>query len=215
MIAGFRWSDTLEGVERDRRWLQLFHRSMSLSAAITLAGGILSVLVGSDILFMAFMMLPVSIASVCAAVNAPSKKKTALRHKRMKTVVAISTALLVIVPFVYLYAKDLEVVLGEDRMKIEGIYETEIRYDDILQIEECRILPNLSFRSNGLGLGSVRIGYFVTQDGITVKLFTHSDSCFIFIKDKKGNSFYMSKKNIEDTAKLYEEILLRVHNREQ
>lgn len=209
IIAGFRWSDTPEGIERDKRWLQLFHRNMNLSAAITLAGGILSVLAGSDVLFMAFMMLPVSIASVHAAVNSPSKKKTAPCHKRMKTVVAISAVLLMMVPFAYFYVKDLEVAFEVDCLKIAGIYGTTIKYGDILQVEERRALPALSHRSNGLGLGKVRIGYFVAEDGSTIRLFVHSDSCFVFIKDKTGQAFYLSKKEKEATSRIYEAIVLK------
>lgn len=114
------------------------------------------------------------------------------------------------VPAVHFYYKDLEVVFASDDLEIKGLYGQTIRYDDILRIEECPALPEISYRANGLSLDATNLGYFKTRDGETIKLFTHSDSCYIEIEDRRHNRFYLSKKRVEETNELYDAILSRL-----
>ena len=59
-------------------------------------------------------------------------------------------------------------------------------------------------------LSHTNLGYFKTRNGETVKLFTHSDSCFIEIEDCRHNRFYLSRKRTEETSELYDAILSRL-----
>ena len=44
IIAGFKWSNTPEGIELDKQWLKIFYRIMTLASIITLIGSLFGIL---------------------------------------------------------------------------------------------------------------------------------------------------------------------------
>lgn len=211
VIAGFKWGDTPEEIERDKRWLGLFDRLMTLSAKVALAGGVLSVMLGSGALLLVFLFVPF-LAPVYCAVVAPKKNSSSGSRKLAKlfALVGIGIFLLVGGATVYHYVKDLDVSLEDDRLEIKGAYGVTIAYKDIQRVEERPSLPAISLRVNGFSVGDTNLGRFRTEAGREVTLFTHSDSCLIFIEDRRRNHYYLSKERASDTKKLYDGILGRL-----
>lgn len=210
IISGFKWGDTPEEIEQDKQWLRRFYKVMTRTSLVIFAGGVVSIVLKNMLLYVLFLCVPAFVAPLYLALLAPRRKTVTPGRKAVCWGIIVSTVLLLMVPTVRFYNKDLKVVFGADYLEITGLYGMTIPYDDILRIEKCPALPEISYRSNGLSLGTTNLGYFKTRDDETVKLFTHSDSCFIEIEDKHHNCFYLSKKKTEETNKLYKAVLMRL-----
>ena len=210
IISGFKWGDTPEEIEQDKQWLRRFYKVMTRTSLVIFAGGVVSIVLKNMLLYVLFLCVPAFVAPLYLALLAPRRKTVTPGRKAVCWGIIVSTVLLLMVPTVRFYNKDMKVVFGADYLEITGLYGMTIPYDDILRIEKCPALPEISYRSNGLSLGTTNLGYFKTRDDETVKLFTHSDSCFIEIEDKHHNCFYLSKKKTEETNKLYKAVLMRL-----
>lgn len=210
IISGFRWGNTPEEVEQDRLWLRRFYRVMTRTALVIFVGGVVSIVLKSMLLYVLFLCVPAFVAPLYLALLVPRRKTVTPGRKAIYWGIIVSIVLLLVMPAVYFYNQDLKVVFASDYLEIKGLYGQTIRYDDILRIEECSALPEISYRANGLSLDATNLGYFKTRNGETVKLFTHSDSCFIEIEDKHHNCFYLSKKRTEETNELHKAILMKL-----
>ena len=210
IISGFRWGNTPEEVEQDRLWLRRFYRVMTRTALVIFVGGVVSIVLKSMLLYVLFLCVPAFVAPLYLALLVPRRKTVTPGRKAVCWGIIVFIVLLLVMPAVLFYNKDLKVVFASDYLEIKGLYGQTIRYDDILRIEECSALPEISYRANGLSLDATNLGYFKTRNGETVKLFTHSDSCFIEIEDCRHNRFYLSRKRTEETSELYDAILSRL-----
>lgn len=210
IISGFKWGDTPEEIEQDKQWLRRFYRVMTRTALVIFVGGVLSIVLKSMLLYVLFLCVPAFVAPLYLALLAPRRKRVTPRRKAVCWGIIVSVVLLLVGPAVHFYNKDLKAVFAADYLEITGLYGMAIPYDDILRIKECSALPELSYRANGLSLGTTNLGYFKTRDGETVRLFTHSDSCFIEIEDCLHNRLYLSKKRADETKELYRAILMRL-----
>ena len=214
IIAGFKWSNTPEGIELDKQWLKIFYRIMTLASIITLIGSLFGILLKSDILFILFLSLPSLFSSIYIATLRSKMPTTKVKHnnRRKSIMIALSIIVLFSIPIFYPYYKDLNVILKSDHIEITGIYGTNIEYDSIAQIQLLNSLPHISYRSNGYSIGPVNLGNFKEVNGNMLKLFTHSDSCFIYIKNKNDTVYYMSKKRYNDTKILYQNIVKHMNH---
>ena len=210
IISGFKWGDTPEEIGQDKQWLRRFYRVMTRTSLVIFVGGVMSIVLKSMLLYVLFMCIPAFVAPLYLVLLVPRRKTVTPGRKAVCWGIIVSAVLLLVVPAVHFYNKDLKIVFAADYLEITGLYGMAIPYDDILRIKECSALPELSYRANGLSLDATNLGYFKTRDDETVKLFTHSDSCFIEIEDKHHNCFYLSKKKTEETNKLYKAVLMRL-----
>lgn len=215
IIAGFKWSSTPEGIELDKQWLKIFYRIMTLASIITLIGSIIGILFKSNILFILFLSLPSLFSSIYIATLRSKMQSAKVKHNNRRKSLIITTSIVVLfsIPFFYPYCKDLNVIFKSDHLEITGIYGTTIEYDSITQIQLLNSLPHISYRSNGYSIGPVNLGNFKGANGNILKLFTHSDSCFICIKSKNNIVYYMSKKQHNDTKILYENIVKHMNHK--
>ncbi len=202
MISGFKWSDTPEGKEADRKWLDLVRRTMNITALITLIGSLISILIKSNIFYIIFLVCPILVEGIYISI-----KRTPQKPFNATSVTVLMVTILVVVFVAFFYLTDLKVHFEDDHIKISGMYGMTMKYSDICQIGECESLPPLSYRSNGFAFGKVKLGYFKSANGNTVKLYVHSDSHFIFIEDHSHNLIYISKKRTSQTDELYNNIL--------
>lgn len=209
IIAGFKWSKTPEGIEVDKQWLKMFYRIMTLASIITLIGSLIGILLKNSILFILFLSLPSLFSSIYIATLRSEMQSAQLKHKNTRKSLIIATSIIVLfsVSVFYPYYKDLNVILKSNYMEITGIYGTTIMYKDIKEIQLLNSLPHISYRSNGYSIGTVKLGNFKEKNGNVLKLYTHSDSCFIYIKDKDNIVYYMSKKQNNDTRALYNNLV--------
>lgn len=57
-----------------------------------------------------------------------------------------------------------------ESLQVEGLYGESVRWQDLRDVRLTDRLPDISYRSNGFALGSVRKGFFRTEEGETIKL---------------------------------------------
>lgn len=92
IISGFKWGTTPKEIEENKTWLQKFHKAMRLSAAVTMAGGIAAVLLGSNVWFIVFISVPALAASIYVAATSPKRETGALHDRRTKAGIIICVA---------------------------------------------------------------------------------------------------------------------------
>lgn len=86
--------------------------------------------------------------------------------------------------------------LESDTIVFNGSYRETLTPSDIQSIELVDQLPQITFKANGFGLGSVRKGYFRTKDKETVKLILNGDQKPIILFTKKdGKKIYYSARS--------------------
>ena len=104
VISGFKWGTTPEEIEEDKTWLQKFHKAMRLSAAVTMAGGIAAVLLGSNVWFIVFISVPALAASIYVTSTSPKRKTGALHDRRTKAgiIICVAVVMMVAAPIIYI-----------------------------------------------------------------------------------------------------------------
>lgn len=131
--------------------------------------------------------------------------------KSKSTWIGVGVILLCSVGFVIYGCRDSHISLNQNNMKINGIYNAEIGYNDILQINLVQNLPEIETRTNGFSFMHYDKGHFdlsgVGNAELWVNLHTPP---FLYLKMKDGETFYMNYSKPEKTRKLYSELKNKV-----
>ena len=86
--------------------------------------------------------------------------------------------------------------LESDTVVFNGSYGETLSSSDIQSIELVDQLPQITFKTNGFGLGSVRKGYFRTKEKEVVKLILNGDQKpIILITKTDGKKIYYSSRS--------------------
>lgn len=86
--------------------------------------------------------------------------------------------------------------INNNIIKIKGDYGMEIKTSEIKSIELVNKLPEITVKTNGFALQTIKKGYFKTKNGEKVKLLVNSDKQpMIFIITKDNQKIYYSSKN--------------------
>ncbi len=99
-----------------------------------------------------------------------------------------------------------ELVTKEESFEITGMYGDEWNYEDITSIELMEELPQVTIRTNGVGLPTLSKGHFkVTGYGSSLLFIQKVSSPYIYIelKDKK---IFINDKNPEHTKTWFEQV---------
>lgn len=99
-----------------------------------------------------------------------------------------------------------ELVTKEESFEITGMYGDEWTYKDVTSIELMEKMPEVTLRTNGVGLPTLSKGYFkVTGYGSSLLFIQKGSSPYIYIqlKDKK---IFINDKNPEQTRLWFEEV---------
>ncbi|MRI63607.1 hypothetical protein EDM00_06340 [Ornithobacterium rhinotracheale] len=111
--------------------------------------------------------------------------------------------------FILLYVgtRNSELEVENDKIKITGIYETELNTNEIQSVSLVCQLPKIVERTNGFAFQGVLKGYFKTENGERVKLFINEEDKppFILIITKNGQKIYFSSDDKSD-LELYKEL---------
>ncbi|MEY3050371.1 MAG: hypothetical protein RLY31_156 [Bacteroidota bacterium] len=93
-----------------------------------------------------------------------------------------------------------------DSLQVEGLYGESVLWKDLRDVRLVDRLPDISYRSNGFSLGSVRKGYFRTKQGQTVKLVVgRSSGGYLELTWEDGRQMYYNtgEKSMEE---VYQEV---------
>jgi len=92
--------------------------------------------------------------------------------------------------------QDNQIEISNNIIKIKGDYGIELGAKDIKSIELVNELPEISIKTNGFALHTIKKGDFETKDGENVKLFINSkDKPIIYITTYNNKKIYYSSKN--------------------
>lgn len=202
IIAGFEWGETKEEKEKLKKWAVLLRKSLNKANIITFIGSAISLVLKSEILFFLFLFLPTTIIVAHAYYKKSSKKLSC----KQKTVITVSTVFFVaslLIPIIYIKSIDLKIKYDEKEFIIEGPYATNIVYQDIEEIKMTKKHPVVIQRFNGISLGDIQIGKFVTTNNQRIILFIHSQGPCIEITTKDGCSYYLNSKHSDTTLENY------------
>ncbi|MGB5243180.1 MAG: DUF3784 domain-containing protein [Lutimonas sp.] len=124
--------------------------------------------------------------------------------KRIASVLVILVSLGLVIYLMFEGNQEHDLIITADSVQVKGMYGEQIYFDDIAAVKLLDQLPEISKKSNGFAMGSVRKGYFKTAGNEKVKLLLHGDQLpLIFIQKTDGNKFYFSSKS-SDNRSLYQ-----------
>lgn len=132
------------------------------------------------------------------------------KHNKLQLLFIITFLLIVAGCVIYNIISDsqtAEITLAEGKISIDGSYGVSKPVQDIKNISLTDSLPEISFRSNGLAIGSIRKGHFRLKNGETCTLFIVSgNSPYIRITPLTGETIYINLDTPEDTREKYKEL---------
>lgn len=202
VISGFKMSDDPEQRERDKAWLKLLQRNMHVANIVTLVGGTVGIAFDLHVIYYLSLFVPITTAALLSYRRRKTRGKR--KAKTLAIVLVLLTAAVVVCgPLLYAGQSNLDVTFPEGKMKIGGMYGTEILLDEIKNVQLCRSLPEISIRTNGFALGKTRLGHFRTAAGKDIMLFTHSDACFIRIVGKDDATYYLSGREEDESRQIF------------
>jgi hypothetical protein len=100
------------------------------------------------------------------------------------------------------------VSLLSDQIKIkQDIYEVDCKYDEIIRLDTLSSLPEINYRSNGIGLDTLLAGHFNMQGIEDAMLFLDPESPpFIHFLSKKGQHVFLNLDHHKKTIELYQKL---------
>ena len=213
-IVGVDSDKTGEEVEEGKAWRALLCRWISTGNVITLIGGGVSIYFDNLLLYTLFVSLPVPLGLLFAYGKKCKSGKGGSQQKSTVLIVTIAVVFLLelvaIVAVSFHGSGDIDLSFNPKELEIHGLYGTNIPYEDIKQLSLKSSLPAIKHRSNGFEARKTRLGNFVTNDDLRIKLFTHSDTCFIRIVTKSNEVYYLSSRQPNKTKTLLGEIQKRI-----
>lgn len=213
-IVGLGLEKAEEEISEGKAWRALLCRSISIGSVITLIGGGVSIYFDNLLLYTLFVSLPVPLGLLFAYGKKCKSGKAGSEQK--STVLVVTIAVVFLLELVAILAVsfhgsgDIKLSFNQNELEIHGLYGTNIPYEDIKQLSLKSCLPAIKHRSNGFEARNTRLGNFVTNDDLRIKLFTHSDTCFIRIVTKSNEVYYLSSRQPNKTKTLLGEIQKRI-----
>ncbi|WP_157868411.1 PH domain-containing protein [Flavobacterium indicum] len=118
-----------------------------------------------------------------------------------------------IVAMFYYSLQDNQIEINDNLVRIKGDYGIDIRTNEIKSIELVNELPEISIKTNGFALQTIRKGNFKTKNGENVNLFINSvEQPIIYITTNTNQKIYYSSKekskNLRPTNKCNKKIKL-------
>ena len=206
-IVGLGLENTEEEIAEDKAWRALLCRCISI-------GGGVSIYFDNLLLYTLFVSLPIPLGLLFAYGKKCKSGKGGSEQKSTVLVVTIAVVFLLelvaIVAVSFHGSGDIKLSFNQNELEIHGLYGTNIPYEDIKQLSLKSCLLAIKHRSNGFEARKTRLGNFVTNDDLRIKLFTHSDTCFIRIVTKGNEVFYLSSRQPSKTKTLLGEIQKRI-----
>ena len=125
-------------------------------------------------------------------------------HNTSNIYAVILAALIIIVSAIYI--SNIKAILGNDSIRIKGIYGITIRYSDIKEIKKIGTFPLFGLKTNGINLLFMNIGDYNYTDIGPVRLFEISkEKPYLMIIDSNRKTVLGFGKKEND--RIYNEII--------
>lgn len=173
--------------------LKVIRYTLISSGAITLAAGLLCMILKQAEAMFWIMITPVSIAVIIIALELYKLHG----NNRLGLAIVLITIGITIIPLLLLPMPAInnknKVHINNDTLFIDGEYSRIIPLSEITSIEGNTTVPPIKLRTNGTALGSYKVGYFLTEDNVEVVLYLYSDKNRIsHIKTKTNEDIYIN-----------------------
>ena len=151
------------------------------------------------------MMVPLSIAM--KRYNAFGRNQSNKMEKTGKTariawgfawVVMVFAAIMLALSF-----RPTRISVGEEAIKISGMYGREIPFSDIVSVDLIDEMPPIAMRTNGSDTGRQAKGHFRFRNGEQCMLFIHKQAPYIQMRTI-NDLYYLNLSEKEKTVELFE-----------
>ena len=95
------------------------------------------------------------------------------------------------------------IAVGEENIKITGLYGREIPIADIVSVELLDEMPPIAMRTNGSDTGNQAKGHFRFSNGESCMLFIHKQAPYIQLRTT-DELYYLNLSDKEKTVELFE-----------
>ena len=96
-----------------------------------------------------------------------------------------------------------KITVGEENIRISGLYGREIPIADIVSVELLDEMPPIAMRTNGSDTGNQAKGHFRFSNGESCMLFIHKEAPYIQLRTTK-DLYYLNLSDKEKTVELFE-----------
>jgi hypothetical protein len=97
------------------------------------------------------------------------------------------------------------ITVGEETVKISGMYGREIPVTDIISVDLLDEMPPIAMRTNGSDTGNQAKGHFKFKNGEKCMLFIHKKAPYIQLRTTT-NLYYLNLSDKEKTVELFESL---------
>lgn len=97
------------------------------------------------------------------------------------------------------------ITVGEEAIKISGMYGREIPVSDIVSVDLLDEMPPIAMRTNGSDTGNQAKGHFRFSNGEKCMLFIHKKAPYIQLRTT-DNLYYLNYSDKEKTVELFESL---------
>lgn len=141
--------------------------------------------------------------------------KNKSKKQKVTTYAAMSVMFLLFSVIIYEFKsslKDNEILVDSKKIEITGDYGIEINISNLKSIELIKKLPEISSKTNGFALETIKKGYFRTNNDEKVKLLINSKKTPIILLITNDNQkIYYSSKD-KSNEEIYNEVKRKVFN---
>ncbi|NOZ07383.1 MAG: DUF3784 domain-containing protein [FCB group bacterium] len=130
------------------------------------------------------------------------------QQKKLAAAFVLLALMLVFISGLFIVGlRENRLLIHTDNLEITGLYGEIISKADIKSLTLVRQLPEIKSKTNGFNLGAIDKGYFITGDGVPVKLILNSDQTPILrVTRHAGKEIYYSAES-GSNIEIYNEII--------
>lgn len=178
------------------------------AAFVTAAGGTLTLAQGWREASWLFLIAPALVALIAAVRISASESQRSSATAVVPALWALLFGLPVLVAGYAVFSlRDPSLSLSSDRLRIGGAYGERILWNELFSVRLADTLPFVEERTDGLGTGTIRKGYFRLRGIGTAKLMLTSDKGpYIYMRKRSGQYVVLNFGEAERTVRSYERI---------
>ncbi|MBR1514467.1 MAG: DUF3784 domain-containing protein [Bacteroidales bacterium] len=128
------------------------------------------------------------------------------------TLVILGLSMVFVAVILAMSSRPQRITVGEESVKISGMYGREIPFADIVSVKVLEQLPPIKMRTNGSSTGKYSKGHFLLENDENCMLFVrHKMPPYIEIRTT-DNLYYFNGASEEETLSLFKAIDARLRN---
>ena len=146
-----------------------------------------------------------------SGVLSPEAKKN--KAAKAGWAIAVSSIVISIVAIIALFSagnKPSAIEVGDESIRIDGMYGRDIPLSDIVAVELLEQMPPIAMRTNGSSTGSYNKGHFRLKNGESCLLFIKNQGPYIEIRTT-DNLYYFNGPTEEETLRILSDVQDKTH----